>query len=125
MTGLKINREMKKIFLINALRPKFESIGVNVNRGIASNKYQVNAENAKQAMISMVKCMLELRLRLDHANAIREYSGENIIYSMSNCRLTSCFPAATYQRLSAANSFAPGTNSQRQAIEATTSAVTK
>ncbi|MDC0315490.1 hypothetical protein OAL32_01025 [Synechococcus sp. AH-551-G15] len=125
MTGLKINSETKKNFLINSLQPRLESVWVNMNRGIASNKYQVNAENEKQAITSMVKRMFELRLRLDHANAISEYSGENIIYSMPNCRLTSCFPAAIYQKLSEANPFAPGTNSQIQAIEATASAVTR
>ncbi|WP_067093221.1 hypothetical protein [Synechococcus sp. MIT S9508] len=89
MTGLKINREMKKIFLINTLQPEFESIGVNMNRGIASNEYQVNAENVKQVITSIVKRMFELMLSLDQANAISEYSGENIIYTASNCRLTS------------------------------------
>ena len=83
---------MKKTFLADPTQADPECIGININRGIASNKYQVHAENKKHPVTSMKIDVVELKLRLENVNAISEYSGENIIFSMSNCMFMICFP---------------------------------
>lgn len=66
-------------------------------RGIASNKYHVNAENKKQDNPSMAIDIVEsnFKLMLNHVKANIEYRGENMRLSMLKSIPIICLPDAT------------------------------